>query len=167
MTSKNGDFAVKMRQINMEVTRPDLTPMVAIVFQLLTLFMIVLNFENTKSEERIKLPRDRLARPPAAKPEYELVLNFGYRQLPSGERDGSLPEVFYNETYVDVRRIGPHQETEKRVIQRTHGEQAIKDVTVVIRADSDVPNGLVQQLIEECQRTGFSKFLLRPMPEDV
>jgi biopolymer transport protein ExbD len=158
---------MKMRKIEMGFTEPDMTPMIDIVFQLLTFFMIAINFENTKADERVKLPKDSLAKPPVVKPEHELVLNFGYQRDNSGVRAKPYPEIFYNERYVEVRQIAPDLEQEKRVMERLHGKEVIKDVTVLIRADSEVPTGLVQELIKKCQEAGFTKFSLRATSEDV
>jgi biopolymer transport protein ExbD len=157
---------MKMRKIEMGFTEPDMTPMIDIVFQLLTFFMIAINFENTKADERVKLPKDSLAKPPVVKPEHELVLNFGYQRLSSGARASEIPEVFYNERYVEVRQIAPDLEQERRVMERLHGKDVIKDVTVLIRADSEVPTGLVQELIKKCQEVGFTKFSLRVTSEE-
>lgn len=158
---------MKMRKIEMGFTEPDMTPMIDIVFQLLTFFMIAINFENTKADERVKLPKDTLAKPPSVKPEHELVLNMGYQRDLSGVRKKPYPEIFYNERYVEVRQISPDLEQEKRVMERLHGKEVIKDVTVLIRADSEVPAGLVQELIKKCQEAGFTKFSLRATSEDV
>ena len=158
---------MKMRKIEMGFTEPDMTPMIDIVFQLLTFFMIAINFENTKADERVKLPKDSLAKPPVIKPEHELVLNFGYQRSVSGARQKPVPEIFYNERYVEVRQIMPDLEQEKRVMERLHGKEIIKDVTVLIRADSEVPTGLVQELIKKCQEAGFTKFSLRATSEEV
>jgi biopolymer transport protein ExbD len=158
---------MKMRKIEMGFTEPDMTPMIDIVFQLLTFFMIAINFENTKADERVKLPKDSLAKPPVIKPEHELVLNFGYQRSASGARRKPVPEIFYNERYVEVRQIMPDLEQEKRVMERLHGNEIIKDVTVLIRADSEVPTGLVQELIKKCQEAGFTKFSLRATSEEV
>ena len=46
-----------------EVPVMDMTPMIDVVFQLITFFMLVINFEQTEADERVKLPRDALARP--------------------------------------------------------------------------------------------------------
>ena len=157
---------MKMRKIEMGFTEPDMTPMIDIVFQLLTFFMIAINFENTKADERVKLPKDTLAKPPVVKPEHELVLNFGYQRTATGERAKPFPEIFYNERYVEVRQITPDLEQEKRVMERIHTKDVIKDVTVLIRADSEVPTGLVQELIKKCQEVGFTKFSLRATSEE-
>lgn len=158
---------MKMRKIEMGFTEPDMTPMIDIVFQLLTFFMIAINFENTKADERVKLPKDSLAKPPVVKPEHELVLNFGYQRDANGEREKPFPEIFYNERYVDIASISDDLRKEKQVMERIHGKEVIKDVTVMIRADSEVPTGLVQELIRKCQETGFSKFSLRATAEEL
>ncbi len=157
---------MKMRKIEMGFTEPDMTPMIDIVFQLLTFFMIAINFENTKADERVKLPKDMLAKPPSVKPEHELVLNFGYQRDSSGRPVQRFPEIFYNERYVQVSQIGPDLEQERRVMERIHGKEVLRDVTVLIRADSEVPTGLVQELVKKCQETGFSKFSLRATSEE-
>ena len=158
---------MKMRKLETGFPVPDMTPTIGIVFLLFMFFMIAISFENTKLEERIKLPRDMLAKPPVIKPEHELVLNFGYPRLPSGARATSIPEIYYNQQYVDIGQITPCLEQEKRVIERIHGQTMIKDVTILIRADAEVPAGLVQELIKKCQEAGFTKFSLRDASEDV
>jgi biopolymer transport protein ExbD len=157
---------MKTRKIDMGFTEPDMTPMIDIVFQLLTFFMIAINFENTKADERVKLPKDMLAKPPEVKPEHELVLNFGYERSKEGVKKSPIPTVFYNEKYVEVAQLTPDLEQEKRVMEAMHGKDVIKDVTVLIRADSEVPTGLVQQLIKKCQDNGFTKFALRASAEE-
>lgn len=157
---------MKTRKIEMGFTEPDMTPMIDIVFQLLTFFMIAINFENTKADERVKLPRDMLAKPPEVKPEHELVINFGYERDANGVRKNPVPTVFYNEKYVEVAQMSPDLEQEKRVMEAIHGKEVIDKVTVLIRADSEVPTGLVQQLIKKCQDNGFTKFSLRATSEE-
>jgi len=157
---------MKVRKIEMGFTEPDMTPMIDIVFQLLTFFMIAINFENTKADERVRLPKDMLAKPPEVKPEHELVLNFGYERDLSGNKKANVPTVFYNERYVEVGNLTPDLEQEKRIMESLHGKDVIDKVTVLIRADSEVPTGLVQQLIKKCQDNGFSKFSLRATAEE-
>ena len=158
---------MKMRKFDMGFTEPDMTPMIDIVFQLLTFFMIAINFENTKADERVKLPKDVLAKPPAVKPEHELVLNFGYQRDEEGHRAKRLPEVFYNERFVEVGMIDGDLAQERRVMEKIYGPEILKDVTVIIRADSEVPAGQVQELIKKCQQNGFSKFSLRATAEEL
>ena len=42
----------------------DMTPMIDCVFQLITFFMLVINFESTQADERVKLPESEIAKPP-------------------------------------------------------------------------------------------------------
>ena len=157
---------MKPRKPDMNMSEPDMTPMIDIVFQLLTFFMIAINFENTKADERVKLPMDVLAKPPEVRPEHELVLNFGFERTLDGVKKSRIPTIFYNERYVEVSKLGPDLEQEKRIMELTHGKEVIKDVTVLIRADAEVPTGLVQELIKKCQENGFTKFSLRATAEE-
>ncbi len=157
---------MKPRKIEMGFQEPDMTPMIDIVFQLLTFFMIAINFENTKADERVKLPKDMLAKPPEVKPEHELVLNFGYTRDRNGKRVEAVPKVFYNERLVEVEQLTADLEQEKRVMELIHGKNIIEKVTVLIRADSEVPTGLVQQLIKKCQDNQFTKFSLRVIADE-
>ena len=62
----------------------------------------------------------------------------------------------------------PVLETERRVLERVYGSHiVIKDVTVLIHADSEIPTGLVQELVKKCQQAGFSRFSLRATSEDL
>src|ERR1700712_1050711 len=57
---------------------PNLTPLLDVVFQLITFFMLVINFTNENYDSRIKLPVAGSARPlddPAKAQEDRLVLN--------------------------------------------------------------------------------------------
>ena len=157
---------MKPRKPDMTFNDPDMTPMIDIVFQLLTFFMIAINFENTKADERVRLPMDVLAKPPEVRPEHELVLNFGFERTLDGVKKSRIPTIFYNERYVEVSKLGPDLEQEKRIMELTHGKEVIKDVTVLIRADAEVPTGLVQELIKKCQENGFTKFSLRATAEE-
>jgi biopolymer transport protein ExbD len=157
---------MKQRKVDINMSDPDMTPMIDIVFQLLTFFMIAINFENTKADERVKLPKDVLAKPPEVKPEHELVLNYGYRRSASGNRLDPSPKIFYNDQQVEAKDLGPILEQEKRVMTAVHGKDVIKDVTVLIRADMEVPTGLVQEIIKKCQEKDFTKFSLRATSEE-
>ena len=152
---------MKKRNVEAGLGDPDMTPMIDIVFQLLTFFMIAVNFENTKADERVKLPIDALAKPPEAKLDDELLLNFGYNRRADGTNIGD-PVIFYDGE-IPVEKIGPSLEQEAKFFQakRQGKEKPLEDVAVIIRADADVPTGMVQELIEKCQEAGFSKFQLK------
>lgn len=158
---------MKFRKIESSPVALDLTPLVGMVFLLLTFFIIVMHFENTKADERAKLPVSALAKPPAVKPEHELVLNFRYRRDENGQRLTSVPAVLYNESYVDVQQISHALAQERRVMEKVYGIGVLKEVTVRVRADQEVPAGLVQELVKKCQETGYTRFSFNADGEEV
>lgn len=145
----------KSEPANAEV---DMTPMIDIVFQLIAFFMVAINFEQMQADERVKLPRDRLAKPAEIKRDNELVLNVGYNRNKSGERTSDAL-VFYATGSLPVLDFAPKLQLERQVFQDTGIDP--KEVTVVIRADAEVPTGLVQQLIKMAQEARFEKFAVK------
>lgn len=156
----------KRRLNHTSVIEPDMTPMIDIVFQLLTFFMVVINFENTKADERVKLPKDLLAKPPEVKPAEELVLNVGFDRDLSGRKLSDEPIVFYSGDKYTINNFGPLLEQEKRLAEAKGGKGAIDDTTVILRADSEVPTGKVQELIRKCQEIGYTQFSLKAISEE-
>lgn len=154
-------------KIQASFVEADMTPMIDIVFQLLTFFMIAINFENTKADERVKLPKDALAKPPEQRPKDELVLNVGFIRNLAGEKIRPEPVLFYNDEEVTIDNVQPKLDQERRIFElKGGGKKALDDVTVTIRADQEVPTGLIQKLIMTCQKVGFSKFSLKAEQED-
>ena len=82
----------------------DMTPMIDIVFQLIAFFMVITNFEQTQADERVKLPRDALAKPPEVKLEHTLVLNVGFFRNMDGEKTDPQPWLF---NFVDGEPVLP------------------------------------------------------------
>ena len=140
----------------------DMTPMIDVVFQLISFFMMILNVEQAQADERVKLPLDQLARPTTVKRDHELVLNFGYVRNSDGSRAGTGdPIIFYAnvEQGIPVANFQTHLGFEKQNYIDTGVDP--KEVTVIIRADAEVPTGQVQELIKKCQEAQFEKFSLR------
>lgn len=149
------------------VVEADMTPMIDMTFQLIAFFMIVTNFEQTQADERVKLPADRLARPPLAPRELEVVVNVGFDRNADGTKTSDTPAVFYGEERIPVLEYTPRLKREKQMIELQHDKEAVNDATIVIRADGDVPTGLVQELIKMGQEVGFQKFALKAMSDEV
>jgi len=139
----------------------DMTPMIDIVFQLITFFMVVINFDASDTDERVKMAISDLARPPKVKPEAELVLQMGYERKKSGAIIAG-PFLFYNGENVALEKFRPMLKRERVVYRQTHPNGPIKS-TVVIRADQECPTGKVQELIKLCQEEEFEKFSLKAM----
>lgn len=141
----------------------DMTPMIDIVFQLIAFFMVITNFEQTQADERVKLPRDALAKPPEVKPDDSLTLNVGYERDMKGEKTDPDPYLF---NFADADQVRPLEcqellDREARLYRQKEKDPA--DVTIKIRADAEVPTGIVQQMIELCQKSGFEKFAMAAM----
>ena len=141
---------------------PNLTPLLDVVFQLITFFMLVINFSQENHDQRIKLPVAGSARPveegdKAA--EDRFVLNL--------DRDGHL--LFNGEVQL------PHQASrtikhEADLIKLNMKATGLKPdatgglpSTVEIRADRDLPYGALQTLLTTCQTNGFHKFAFKAM----
>jgi biopolymer transport protein ExbD len=54
---------MKFKPADVSPAELDMTPMIDIVFQLITFFMVINKFDQDEADERVGLPRDTLARP--------------------------------------------------------------------------------------------------------
>lgn len=154
---------MRFKETEPTVPEIDMTPMIDIVFQLIAFFMVITNFENTQADERVKLPRDVLAKVPEAKRESKLVVNVGFERNLDGTKKDKDPFVFYNGELFRVADFKKKLEGEARFF-KSQGD-AVKDVSVILRADKEVPTGLVQELIKQSQDAGFEKFALSATQE--
>ncbi len=138
----------------------DMTPMIDVVFQLIIFFMLVNSFEQSQADERVKLPRDELAKPPEVVRENEMTLNVGFERDDRGNKL-SGPVVFYapEEHAIPVLNMQRILNREARLYSDVKTNPAT--VTIVIRADADVPTGLIQELIRMAQEAGFEKFAMK------
>ena len=141
---------------------PNLTPLLDVVFQLITFFMLVINFSQDNFDSRIKLPVAGSARPldDASKlNEDRLVLNVDNqgRLIWSG-RVLSLDEA--------VRKIKLEAQITRANVKALKGSVdagAEIPARVVIRADRDTPFSALFGLINTCQTNGYAKFDLKAM----
>ena len=58
----------------MPTAEADMTPMIDMTFQLIAFFMVLINFSDAETNERIKLPSSELAKPPDAPLEQPITL---------------------------------------------------------------------------------------------
>ncbi len=126
----------------------DMTPMIDLTFLLIAFFMVLINFAEADQNERIRLPSSELAKPPDG---LEAAITLQLTRLGT---------VLFAGEETTVEALRPTLLAERQVIDATPGRSAAR-VTVVIRADKDAQAGLVQELIQVCQETGFEKFALR------
>jgi biopolymer transport protein ExbD len=128
---------------------PDMTPMLDCCFQLTFFFMLTLNFSSDIQSELIHLPTSEIAKPPERAMETPITV----QTMASGM------VLFGGDKMTAGALRGPLQR-EKNMLGSVLGRD-MKNATVIIRADRDVPVGKVQEVIQVCQSVGFEKFVLR------
>ncbi len=143
---------------------PNLTPLLDVVFQLITFFMLVINFSNDNYDIRIKLPVAGSARPlddPSKAAEDRLVLNIDKQGqlLFNGKvlSGGQAAETIKFEA--QLARLNT------KTVRGKAGADALEGLPtrIVIRADRDTPFSPIYAIITACQANGFQKFDLKAM----
>jgi len=151
---------MRLKNAKLEPAEPNMTPMIDIVFLLMTFFTLVINFSQSESNEEIHLPKSELAQPPETAPAEPLTLQITDKEeilvgqtickldLPGHASSGNgkpLSEMFREELRVlkTVDNVEPG------------------DLTVIVRADEEVETGFVQRVIQVCQNSGMESFTLR------
>lgn len=152
---------MKIKGTPSSIPEVDMTPMIDIVFQLIAFFMVISNFEQDKADERVTLPKDQLARPPAVKRESAFTLNFGFDRDKDGNIIDSTAYIFDGDQKFTIDSVRNRLRQESR-FYKTIGKD-LEDVTVEIRADAAVESGQVQELIQMCQEDdiAFQRFALK------
>lgn len=152
---------MKIKGTPSSIPEVDMTPMIDIVFQLLAFFMVISNFEQDKADERVTLPKDQLARPPAVRRESAFTLNFGFERGKDGRILDSTAYIFDGDQKFTIDSVR-NRLRQEAAFYRALGKD-VADVTVEIRADAAVKSGQVQDLIQMCQEDdiAFQRFALK------
>jgi len=154
---------MRIKHSGPSLVEADMTPMIDMVFQLVAFFMIVTNFDQQQADERVKLPSDPLVKPPEVARKLELVLNVGFSRTPEGEIADPIAKLYFpGEDGVDAM-FSRDRINQEGNVSKLRNES--KDTVVTIRADADVPTGVVQKLIEFGQDAGYNKFALKAQTE--
>lgn len=137
---------------------PNMTPILDMVFQLITFFMLVINFKTASMDLSLKLPVVGTAKPVETKGAKQLfMLNVSV--------DGKL--VVYNRPVADsAAYIAKEAESYLRIARKRQPELKPGDelpTTVVLRADKGAPFGKIDAIIRACQDHGFRNFYLKAM----
>lgn len=135
---------------------PNMTPILDMVFQLITFFMLVINFKGQSLDQSLQLPVLGSARPLDWKGDKEpLVLNI--------DSEGQV------KVYGKVVAVETYVTTEARLLKdrlRLTGESKSTDelpVPVVLRGDKGVRFVQLNEIIKICQREGYRQFELSAM----
>jgi biopolymer transport protein ExbD len=143
--------------------KPNLTPILDMVFQLITFFMLVINFKAAEIDLTLKLPVVGSAKPVANHGKKILVLNV---KSDNGKPLLSVYGHMYPEdqikTYLN-REAHASMMAEKLTLDDLHeGGKELPDI-VVIRADESCPFANVNYVITTCQEEGYRSFALKAL----
>ncbi|QDT02892.1 biopolymer transport protein ExbD [Rubripirellula lacrimiformis] len=139
---------MRVKKTNVDLAEGDLTPMIDMTFQLIAFFMVLINFAQTESNDRVKLPSSQLVKPPEVPLEFPIVLHVA--------KDGEI--ILGGEDYTaETLRIGLNREIS---VIKAEGK-SIGDANIVIRAHKDTAAGDVQEIIRVAQEQQLENFALR------
>jgi len=135
---------MKIRQ-TAEARELDMTPMIDMVFLLMTFFIFLLNYSDAEQDERVKLPKSELAIPTKEMPVEPLTLQI--------MADGII--LFNGKGYTSVdfpAALG------KECRLYDYKKIPRSDITVLVRADRRCSTGEVLDMGKECREQGFDNF---------
>ena len=134
---------------------PNLTPMLDMVFQLITFFVLVINFRSAEIDFTLNLPVVGSARPVETGGHVGLlVLNI--------DSKGNLKTTRIINDIDNFLKIQAQATMLASHITFEEIQQGTElPTTVVIRADRDTPFGKVNRVIKACQDNGFRSFALK------
>lgn len=116
---------------------------------------------NGRATERRMLPRDSIARLPPVQNRQELLLSVAFPEAVANASRRGMPLVKIEERDVPLDRIASELERTRQQYERARPAVGLDDVTVLIRADIDIPAGAIQQLVKNCHDAGFQRFSLK------
>ena len=155
-----------MSELEANEGKPNLVPMLDMVFQLITFFMLVINFKAAALDLTLRLPVIGSAGPVETNGQEFLILNVKY-VTPDKEHPQVIPHVEMRVSGVqeDIASCIAREAAASRLTARRLGSNS-KDkddadelqTTVVIRADQDTPFHLLNRVIKACQDNGFRRF---------
>ena len=140
-----------------DTAEPNLTPMLDMVFQLVTFFMLVINFQAAAVDMSLKLPVVGSARPVDTKGQEQLlVLNV--------TKKGEV--IVYGQPQVPETYLAKEARMAVKTMQLEGKKAKLGDelpTMIVVRADQKTPFDLLNKILTECQKNGFRTFALRAM----
>jgi biopolymer transport protein ExbD len=141
---------------------PNLTPLLDVVFQLITFFMLVINFSTENYDQRVRLPVADSARPVEDSQqisEDRLVLNI--------DQEGHLLIGGEVQPLHKAIQTIKHQADLVKLNLKVGGGKLDANgglpTTVVLRADKDTSFSNFYSLVKACQSNGFRKFAFKAM----
>lgn len=135
---------------------PNLTPMLDMVFQLVTFFMLVINFKGASMDLSLSLPVLGSAKPVEWTGKKEpLTLNLA--------KTGKV--TAYGQDVGDIEKFIVRETRLMKEFLKAEGASNTEEmpIPVIIRADQSAPFHEVNRIIKLCQNNGFRQFQLSAM----
>ena len=126
---------------------PNMTPILDMVFQLITFFMLVISFKESDFDKNLNLPVVGAATPAeedTTVEDFVLNLRAGDRLFHGGKEQPNI-EGFIS---IESRRM-------RSVLEQ---DGANKEVTVVIRGDKSLKANFMLRVIDACKSAGLQRF---------
>ncbi|MEM9825338.1 MAG: biopolymer transporter ExbD [Planctomycetota bacterium] len=139
---------MKVKRKAADIVEGDLTPMIDMTFQLIAFFMVLINFAQTESNDKVVLPSSQLVKPPEKALEFPIILHVA--------RDGGVTIGGEEHT---AETLGIALNAEISVIRAE--QKSVDDANVIIRAHQDCAFGDVQEIISVAQEKQLTNFALR------
>lgn len=140
---------------------PNLTPILDMVFQLITFFLLVINFKSAEIDLSLKLPVVGSARP---------VETHGQRGLLVLNIDNAGDLKIYGRLITNIEGYIRNEAQASMLQSRmTPADlEAGKELptTIVIRADRATPFRMINRVIRACQDNGFRNFALKALDKE-
>jgi biopolymer transport protein ExbD len=139
---------------------PNLTPVLDVVFQLITFFILLINFRSAEIDFNLKLPVVGSARPVDTGGHVGiLVLNID--KDGNVRTTGPVPDVnAYLRTEAQATMFGNH------ISQADLEAGKELPTTIVIRADRAASFRMINRVIKACQDNGFRSFALKAVDKE-
>lgn len=141
---------------------PNLTPLLDVVFQLITFFMLLINFSNDNYDARVKLPIAGSARPmdeSQVVSDDHLVLNI--------EKNGHLiaegKSMYLTQAMDYIKKQSQLVTMNLKAVGQKPAKDGSLPTSIILRADRDASFDAVYSMINACQVHGFRKFALKAM----
>jgi biopolymer transport protein ExbD len=141
---------------------PNLTPLLDVVFQLITFFMLVINFSSENYDQRVRLPVAESAVPVSEEArvlEDRLVLNV--------DKEGHLLMGGEVQPLHKAIQTIKHQADLVKLNLKAAGTKpdpsGALPTTIILRVDKDAASSSLISLIKACEAQGFRKFQFKAM----
>ena len=139
---------------------PNLTPILDMVFQLITFFMLVINFKTNQIDMQMDLPVVGTAKPVDTKGQLALLMininNKGeYTVYNKPYKDAMMETYIANQAAAD--RLGERRKN------RDFSDEDDLSTIVVIRADKNTPFDKLSKVLKMCQDNHYRNFAFRAL----